>query len=244
MRTNLLLIALLAITPVAAATPPPEDVPAALKSQTQALMNAITNGTPAVWEQALDDAATITDEGGSVSTKAELVKSIHSLPKGVSGSIEIVDFRAFVHGSAAVTNYVSDEHENYHGHALHCQYRATDTWIRHASGWRLIASQVLALKTDPPAIALTAEKANDYVGRYALDESITYEIRMRDGKLEGKRSDRPTAEALSMESPDVFFVGGNPRYRKVFQRDDQGRITGFVERREAWDIAWARLPAK
>jgi hypothetical protein len=39
----------------------------------------------------------------------------------------------------------------------------------------------------------------------------------------------------------VFFIKGDPRIRKIFQRDRSGRITGFVERRESWDIVWDRL---
>ncbi|HEY7633933.1 MAG TPA: hypothetical protein VH763_00190 [Gemmatimonadales bacterium] len=49
-------------------------------------------------------------------------------------------------------------------------------------------------------------------------------------------------ESLRAEAPDVLFVPGQPRYRKVFQRDPGGRITGFAERREARDIVWTRRP--
>ena len=45
---------------------------------------------------------------------------------------------------------------------------------------------------------------------------------------------------LRLESPDVFFVPGEPRIRRIFQRDAAGHITGFVERRESWDILWKR----
>jgi hypothetical protein len=237
-------LALLTALPVAAAAPVAEDPTAVLKAKTQALMNAITTGSAAVWQGALDEKATITDEGGGVTAKAEMVKSIHPLPAGVSGSIEVIDFKAYPHASVAVTNYVADEHENYHGHKLHCQYRSTDTWLKSGGEWHLLASQVLALRTDPPSVPLAPGKTADYVGRYALTPAISYEIRLQDGKLEGKRSDRPKAEALLAESPDVFFIPGQPRYRTIFQRDGQGKITGFVERREAWDIAWTRIVAE
>jgi hypothetical protein len=45
-----------------------------------------------------------------------------------------------------------------------------------------------------------------------------------------------------MEAADVFFVPGKPRYRKIFLRDDDGEITGFAERREAWDLVFAKKP--
>jgi len=47
-------------------------------------------------------------------------------------------------------------------------------------------------------------------------------------------------KALRLESPDVFFVPGEPRTRRIFQRDAAGRVTGFLERRESWDLPWKR----
>ncbi len=56
------------------------------------------------------------------------------------------------------------------------------------------------------------------------------------GGLPGK-----AGKPLRMESPDVFFVPGEPRTRRLFQRDATGRVTGFVERRESWDLRWTRV---
>jgi hypothetical protein len=218
-----------------------DEVTELLRRQTQELIDAISTGTPAVWERYLDERAIVTGEDGRVMTKAELVAQIRSLPEGVSGSIAVTDFKAFVHGEVAVTTYVDDEHETYHGHRLHCQYRTTDTWAKTPDDWRLVASQILALRTDPPAAPLTARQIEEYVGRYSLDATITYEIRREGDGLVGQRSGREV-ETLRAEAPDVLFVPGQPRYRKIFRRGPDGRITGFVERREAWDLPWTRLP--
>ena len=216
-----------------------ENVDAVLQKQTQELLDAITFGKPQVWEQYLDDAAIFCAEDGSVSTKAEMVKQIHPLPEGVSGIIKVTQFKSAVHGNVAISTYVADEHETYHGHQLHCQYRTTDTWQKGAKGWRMIGSQTLALLEDPPPMSGVATDA--YVGKYSLAPDITYEIRKNGDKLEGQRNGRK-AEPLLVESPDVLFTPGQPRYRKIFQRDAQGAITGFAERREAWDLVWARVP--
>jgi hypothetical protein len=222
---------------------PPSNTDDVLLRQTRELLNAVTDGAANVWDRYLHERATITSEDGSVSTKADLVKGIKPLPAGVSGTLNVVDFKAFVHGKVAVTNYIADEQETYYGHELHCQYRSTDTWLQTNAGWRLIASQTIALRTDPPAIALSDAQADAYVGTYALTPAITYEIRRKDKALEGRRSGREW-ETLSMEAPDVLFVPGKPRYRKIFQRDGAGRIVAFAERREAWDLVWERLPPK
>jgi len=218
-----------------------EDVTAVLRRQTQEMVDAVSAGSATVWERYLDEKATYTAEDGTVSSKAEMVGQIKPLPEGVSGTLEVIDFKVTVHGPVAVTNYVSDEHEDYHGHKLHCQYRSTDTWLQTPAGWRLIAAQVLPLRTDPPAIQLTPPQMEQYVGRYALTPTILYEIRRKDDGLEGQQTARK-AEPLRAEVPDVLFVPGKPRYRKVFLRNPQGRITGFAERREAWDLNWTRQP--
>jgi hypothetical protein len=234
-------VILLSSQMAAPAAPTAENAAAVLQRQTQELMDAITYGKAEVWNRYLDPKAVYTAEDGTVQTKAQMVEGTKPLPEGVSGSIKVTGFKATVHGPVAVTNYVSDEHETYHGHELHCQYRTTDTWLKTPAGWRLIADQVLALRTDPPAVPFTARQMDEYVGRYALTSAITYEIRRQGDGLEGQQSGRK-AEPLKLEAPDVLFVPGKTRYRKIFQRSPDGRVTGFAERREAWDLDWKRMP--
>src|SRR5512144_2721266 len=145
-----------------------ETVPDTLRRQTQELVDAIGTGSAAVWERYLDERDRYVDESGTVMTKKQMVDGTKPLPEGVSGSISVTGFDAVVDGDVAVATYVDDENEDFHGHQLHCQYRTTDTWLKTAKGWRLIASQVLALRTDPPAVALAASLRGEYCGRYAL----------------------------------------------------------------------------
>ena len=211
-----------------------------LRRRTQELLDAIGAGAGDVWDKYLDENARYIDESGAVLTKKELLDQMKPLPKGVSGKIQAIQVEVVLHGDAAVVTYVDDEHENYHGHELHCQYRTTDTWRKTAGGWRVIASQVLALRTDPPAVALAGSLRDEYVGRYGLTPEITFEIRRKGDALEGQQNGRKEEE-LRAEAPDVLFSPGKPRYRRVFQRDSRGRIIGFAERREAWDLVWKRL---
>lgn len=223
------------------AAPAAEDTAAVLQRQTQELMDAITYGKAEVWNRYLDAKAIYTTEDGTIQTKAQMVEGTKPLPEGVSGSIKVIDFKATVQGPVAITNYVSDEHETYHGHELHCQYRSTDTWLKTPAGWRLVGSQILALRTDPPAVPFTARQMEEYVGRYALTSTITYEIRRQGDGLEGQQTGRK-AEPLKLEAPDVLFVPGKTRYRNIFHRGPDGHVTGFAERREAWDLDWKRMP--
>jgi ketosteroid isomerase-like protein len=234
--SRFILLALAVALPASARA---QDVRDVLKRQTQELADAVGTGSVAVWDKYLDPQVLFVDESGTVSTKKGMLDQLKPLPEGVSGTIAVTEFVVSDHGDVAATTYVEDEHENYHGHELHCQYRATDTWKKTPEGWRLIASQVLALRTDPPAIALPAASLESYCGRYALTPTIAYEIRLRAGALEGQQTGRKPEE-LRVEAPDVLFVPGRPRYRYIFLRDAAGKITGLAQRREAWDLVWKR----
>jgi hypothetical protein len=211
-----------------------------LHRQTQELMDAVAAGGAEVWEKYLDENIRYTDENGKTMGKKEVVEGIKPLPAGVSGVIRVTEYKSVLHGSTAVATHVDDEHETYHGHELHCQYLTTDTWMKTTAGWRLVAAQVLALRTDPPAVVLPAALRSEYCGHYALAPNIGYEIRCKGDLLEGQQSGRKSEE-LKAEAPDVLFSPGKPRYRKVFLRGADGRITGFAERREAWDLVWRRV---
>ena len=231
-----------ALVPAAGLAAPKErggDAAGILRARTQALADAVGLGDTAIWEKSLHDDCVYTTEDGEVLGKKAFLEQLKPLPSGVSGTIRVMDFQARIHGVVATATYVMDEHEEYHGHPLHCQYRSTDTWLKTPAGWRLLSSQVLALRTDPPRVELPAAKLDEYCGHYTLAPEIAYDIRRKGDGLEGQRNGRPATE-LHAEAPDVLFVPGRPRYRYVFRRDAGGKITGFAERREAWDLLWRR----
>ena len=105
-----------------------------------------------------------------------------------------------------------------------------------------MASQVHAQLIDPPALQLPSARLDEYAGVYRLNADIKFTIRREGSRLVGERSGRP-AQTLSVEAADVLFVAGQPRSRKIFLRGADGRITGFVDRREGRDIPWTRIPS-
>jgi len=226
-------------TPTAAVVPAPGNVEAVLRTQTQALLDAVAAGDTAVWDRYLDPQIVYLSEAGEVETKAQLLDELKPLPAGITGHIAISRFDVRPFGDTAVVVHVDEESENYFGHELHAQYMNTATWRLGAGGWKLIAQQLLATLVDPPAIALPAAQLDDYAGSYRLTDEIHYAIRRDGDHLVGERTGRPP-QALRVEARDVVFVPGQPRSRKVFQRDAAGRITGFADRREGRDIVWTR----
>jgi uncharacterized protein DUF4440 len=148
-------------------------------------------------------------EDGTTKSKDDLIAEIRPFPKEIWGRIRVTRFRTTRHGDTVIADYVSEEEEGYFGQVLHARYRSTDTWIRTPAGWRLAASQVLALRDDPPAIQLPDERLDEYVGTYALTDAVSYAIRREGHALVRIRSGR-TAEALKVELPDLSLRSGRP----------------------------------
>jgi hypothetical protein len=219
---------------------PASDLETLLQNQTQQLLDAIAAGDRAPWQRYIADDVMFVTEDGSRKTKTELVNEVRALPADVWGKIRVTDFTVVRHDRVAIATYVADEDEGYYGQVIHARYRSTDTWLLTDGTWQMIGSEVIALRNDPPAIDLPASTLDAYTGRYSLTQAISYTITRDATAMHGQRTGREP-ETLKVEAPDVFFVPGQPRLRKIFTRDSSGRITGFVERRETWDIVWKRV---
>lgn len=228
------------VAALAAVSAAQADDKATLVRQTQEMFDAVTAGDAKVWDKYLAPGAIYVDEAGVVNTRAEIIKQIAPLPKSISGSIKVNAVAFQRSGDTAILVHRDDETENYFGQTLHAEYLSTNTWQKTKDGWRLIGEQVLATLKEPPPIALAPSKLDEYTGSFRLkDGSLTYVVARKGAKLMGTRAGKPAAE-LQAEATDVFFVKGQPRIRKIFQRDASDRITGFVDRREGRDVVWVK----
>lgn len=216
------------------------DVRTLLERQTQQLMDAIAAGDRSTWQRYVAEDVVFLAEDGARKTKADLVNEVRAFPPEIWGRIRVTGYDVVRHDRVAVATYVADEEEGYYGQVLHARYRSTDTWLMTNGAWQMIASQVLALRDDPPSVDLAPSALDVYAGRFALTDSVTYTITRDGSELRGQRTGR-NAETLKVEAVDVLFVPGQPRLRKIFRRDPAGHITSFVERRESWDISWRRV---
>jgi len=205
----------------------------------QALLDAVAPGDAAVWRNYLDDRLLRVDENGKVQTKEELLAELTPLPPGLKGSAVIDRFQAQVHGDVAVVAYEIQESLDYHGQALRSRFRTSDTWIKTSRGWRLIAEQVAAVLKDPPAISLSQAQLCAFDGTYSLTADIEVGVHCSANWLTMLRTGRPAAEYLP-ETADVFFLPGQPRSRRLFVRDAEGKVVAMLDRREGEDIRWVR----
>jgi hypothetical protein len=217
------------------------DDHALITHQRQEMSDALTGGDVAVWDKYVDPGFIFAEEDGSYKGKAEALKEVRPLPKGLGGSIHVELLSYHEEDGIAVALFRQVETENYFAQTIHANYLTMTTWRKRTDGWKEIAEQVLAEKTDPPAIALAATQLAQYAGTYRLKGAeATYTVTVADGKLNAVRNGRKPI-TWNAEASDVFFANGDPRIRDIFQRDSAGHVTGFVERRESWDIVWEKI---
>jgi hypothetical protein len=210
-----------------------------LRSKDQALLDAIAPGDRKVWDATLAADAVYVDENGVIMDRAEFLKQLDPLPPGTSGSLHIASYSARVTGDLATVIHTDDEQENYHGQMLKARYLMTETWRRDSSDWKLHMVHAYAILKDPPAVTLPAKDLQEYAGRYSGGADLEYVIQWDGKQLSGARVGR-SLTPLQVELRDVLFIAGQPRTRKIFQRDAKGAVTGFVDRREGEDLVYRK----
>jgi ketosteroid isomerase-like protein len=217
-----------------------DDVAALIKRQSQEFSDASASGDAKVLGKYLDDRVVFMNEGGDMPTKKDIVDSAQPPANGMSNKLTQEDFKVEVHGNVAVTSFTDVSTVQFHGQTLHAKYLSTEVWLRESAGWKMISSQTMAAQDDPAAATLPASALDEYVGTYQVGSDFNYRIeRSGDGLVGTAQGGQPVV--LKAELRDVLFTPGQPRIRRIFQRDDHGKIAGFISRREGHDIVFKRV---
>ncbi len=154
------------------------------------------------------------------------LSKLDPLPAGVAGNIQIASYSAQISGDLATVIHTDDEQEYYHGQTLLARYLTTETWRREAAAWKLHLIHVFAVLKDPPAISLSPEILQQYAGRYLAGNDLVYLIEWDGKQLMGRRQGA-AMKPLMVEVRDVLFISGQPRIRKIFQRDPNEESPGL-----------------
>jgi hypothetical protein len=122
---------------------------------------------------------------------------------------------------------------------MRARYHGTDTWMRRHGVWQIVAGQMLRYYEDPSPGRVDVTRLNDYVGKYELAPGVVLTVSRQGERLYSKREGRPQ-QVLLPEAGDIFFVAG-VEGRRVFRRDDGGRIDALIDRRNNEDLIWKKL---
>jgi ketosteroid isomerase-like protein len=217
-----------------------DDVAALIKRQSQEFSDASAAGDAVVLARYLDDNVIFMNETGNVATKKDIVSSAGPPPAGLDHKLVQKDFQIQLHGTVAVTSFVDESTLTTHGQTFHTSYKSTEVWMKKGKDWKMISSQTMTVIDDPPAVALPAKSLDEYVGRYQAGDDFVVVISKADGGLAGSTNAGPPV-GMKAELHDVFFVPGQPTLRRIFERDESGKITGLVSRRNGHDLVLKRV---
>ncbi|MDQ2878184.1 MAG: DUF4440 domain-containing protein [Pseudomonadota bacterium] len=236
-----LLPMLSAIAPMPAMAAPADAVSALLLKQTQEFSDASSHGDAAVMQRLLDDRVVFFNEGGDSTTKAEMVASAKGPTPGVDVRQKVIDWHCETFGDTAVGSFIDDQFATAAGVVTHAQYRSVETWRRSDDGqWRMIGSETIALQGDPVAVDLPAATLGEYVGTYVNSAGLRFTFALQGGHIAASLNDGPQTVQAG-EVRDVLFTPGRARFRKVFQRDADGKVVSFAYRHEGHDMMFKRV---
>jgi hypothetical protein len=210
-----------------------------LVHRTRELVDAIAIGNQTPWKTYFAEDAMYTDETGKNMDKSALVASIIPLPKGYSGTIKVVKPQTRFHADTAVLAYDLDESETVFGQVLHARYHGTDTWLFRNGRWQIVAGQLLRYYEDPAIGKTDPARLDDFVGTYEIAPGETLTVSREGDKLYIQRGNTPKT-LLEPESPDLFFRPG-AEGRRLFRRNDSGKVDAMINRRNNEDLIWKKL---
>ncbi|WP_458789087.1 nuclear transport factor 2 family protein [Dyella jiangningensis] len=217
-----------------------DDVATLIRRQSQEFSDASASNDTATLAKYLDDRVIFINEGGDIATKKDIVTPGPAGPKNVSNHLVQTDFNIEIHGNVAVTSFTDNATVKVGEQTMMPRFRSTEVWLNEGDAWRMISSQTVALSDDPPSHALNAIEMDQYVGTYEAAPGLSVAITRQGNQLfSATNGAKPTP--LLAEVRDVLFTPGQPRARRVFERDDHGKVTGFYSRREGHGVEFRRV---
>ncbi len=240
MRIHLsFLVLAAALTVATGAFATPADDEATIRRQSQEFSDASASGDAKTLEKLLADDVVFMDESGGLSTKQEIVSGATPPAEGIKNVLVQSDLAVSLHGDVAVTSFTDTSTMTVFGQNSKARYRSTEVWSKQSGAWKMISSQTLALPDDPAHIQLPAATLDQYAGTYDAGPKLVIKIdHQGDGLVSATNGGK--TNPLLVEAPDVLFTPGQPRLRRVFERDASGKITGFNARREGHDLHFKR----
>ena len=206
--------------------------------RTQQLYDAVPTGNKEPWQKYFADDCIFADEKGRLFDKPKLIADIAPLPAGYSGVIKVENVQSRIVGDTAVLSYDADETETIFGRNLKARYHITDTWLRRAGNWQIIASQAHRYYEDPAVGKADPKKFGDYVGTYELAPGQTRSVNSDGDKLFTERNGKK--EQLLPETSEIFFRKG-VEGRILFRYAANAKVDALIDRRNNEDVIWKKI---
>ena len=208
-----------------------------LHKQTQAFSDAGQRGDGAAMAKLLDPDVIFFNETGEKATRADMAGATPPAAGAPIRTITTTDWDCKVYGDVAVTSFIDVLEQGKPGEM---KFRSVESWRKEGAGWTMIGSETLTLQQDPDAVVLDGKALDEYAGSYEAGANMKITFARKGGDL--LASLNGSAEtAQEAQARDIFFTPGHGTTPKVFQRGDDGKITGFIYLRGKNSIVFKRV---
>ncbi len=226
------------LTIPAHATPAPASTLQDLLT-TQSLIDSIADNKPHVWKSTLADDVSIIDEFGWCMSRPMRSRASGDFRRA-SPATSSCSTPARTYGETAVLVCDADEYERVFDQHLHVLYRSTDTFVRHAGAWKLVAMQDVTVPTTPPPLVVAGLHLDDYPGVYRYGADRAYTVASDGKSLSYTTRAGRLATAMLPIARDLFMDDGDEKNLLIFHRDMKGAIDYAIERRKFNDLVLRR----
>jgi hypothetical protein len=185
----------------------------------------------------LDPHVIFFNETGEKATRADMAGAT---PPGAGAPIRAItttDWNCKVYGDVAVTSFIDVLEQGKPGEM---KFRSVETWRKEGAVWRMIGSETLTLQQDPDPVVLDGKALDEYAGSYEAGAGMKFTFARKDDDLVASLNGGAET-AQKAQARDIFFTPGHGTTPKVFQRGDDGKITGFIYLRGKNSIVFKRV---
>jgi hypothetical protein len=207
-----------------------------LHKQTQAFSDAGQRGDGAAMAKLLDRNVIFFNETGEKATHADMAAAAPSAGATIR-TIATTDWDCKMYGDVAVTSFIDVLEQ---GNPSEMKFRSVETWRKQGAAWKMIGSETLTLQQDPDPVVLDGKALDEYAGTYEGAASMKFIFARKGSELVAAlNGGAETAQKAQVR--DIFFTPGHGATPKVFQRGDDGKITGFIYLRGRNSIVFKRV---
>jgi ketosteroid isomerase-like protein len=208
-----------------------------LHERTQAFSDAGQRGDGAAMAKMLASDVIFFNETGEKATRADMAGATPPSAAAPVRTITTTDWDCKVYGDVAVTSFIDVLEQGKPGEA---KFRSVETWRKEGVAWKMIGSETLSLQQDPDPVVLEGKALDDYAGSYEAGASMKFTFARKGGDLIASLNGG-AATVQKAQARDIFFTPGHGTTPKVFQRGDDGKITGFIYLRGKNSVAFKRV---
>lgn len=200
------------------------------------LLRAVHRGDPDTWERLTTSDFMYVEEG--VVTRRE--QFLSELEDDGATPLIIRNYEVKIIGDTAQVFHRDDvpqrpgSFDEIPSHLL-----MTETWQRIHGEWKLRVVHADRIRVNPKPVSLSSSQIDELAGTYRSSDK-TYIIRRLGNRVLGGQYGQTLTELMA-ETRDVLFQHDDVYLRRVFQRSESGKVTGFIDRRETDGRLWKRV---